>query len=142
METITQISCIIYTAKTCTSGGREHGVARSSDGRLDIRLSTPGTNRAGTNPEQLFAAGWSACFGSAMNIAANKRNISLHGEVKIGAEVDLCTDKGQYFLQARMYINIPGMEHDATTVLVDEARRICPYTKAINGNINIEFHIV
>lgn len=142
MKTITQISCIIYIAKTSTTDGRTHGVARSSDGCLDVRLSTPGTDGAGTNPEQLFAAGWSACFGGAMDIVANKRNVTLPKDVKIDAEVDLCINKGQYFLQARMYINVPGMENEAATTLVDEARRTCPYTKAISGNINVEFHIV
>lgn len=141
METVKQISSIIYTAKTTTTGGRVYGVAKSSDGLLNVKLSTPGTGAAGTNPEQLFAAGWSSCFGEAMNIVANKRNITLPEDVKIYAEVDLCANKGHYFLQARMYINVPGMKNDAATIMVDEAPRTCPYTKAINGNINVEFYV-
>src|SRR6266566_7833640 len=79
---------VIYTAKTHTTGGRE-GTSRSSDGRLDVKLSTPGTARIGTNPEELFAAGWSACFESAIGLAARKRKITLPADVAIDAEVDL-----------------------------------------------------
>ncbi|MBV8616583.1 MAG: OsmC family protein, partial [Acetobacteraceae bacterium] len=74
---MTQIGKVVYTAKTRTTGGREHGASRSSDGRLDVRLSTPGAARIGTNPEQLFAAGWSACFLSAIGLAASQRKVAL-----------------------------------------------------------------
>ena len=77
---------VVYTAKTHTTGGRESGVSRSSDGRLDVKLSLPGSARIGTNPEQLFAAGWSACFESAIGIAARKRKIAL-ADLAIDAEV-------------------------------------------------------
>ena len=77
---MSQTASVLHTAKTHTTGGREHGVARSSDGRLDVRLSTPGSPRIGTNPEQLFAAGWSACFESAIALAARKRRITLPGD--------------------------------------------------------------
>src|SRR5262249_32945642 len=80
---------LVYTAKTHTSGGRENGVSRSSDGRLDVRLSTPGSPRISTNPEQLFAVGRSACFASAIADAAGKKKISLPAGVAIDAEVDL-----------------------------------------------------
>src|SRR6266567_8282039 len=80
---------VVYTAKTHTTGGRENGVSRSFDGRLDVRLSTPGSARIGTNPEQLFAAGWSACFESAIALTARKRKIALPADVAIDAEVDL-----------------------------------------------------
>jgi Ohr subfamily peroxiredoxin len=79
---------VIYTAKTRTIGGREHGIARSSDGHLDVRLASPGSPRIGTNPEQLFAAAWSACFESAIALAASKSKVAL-GEIIIDAEVDL-----------------------------------------------------
>ena len=78
---------VIYTAKTHTIGGRENGVSRSSDGRLDVKISPPGSSRIGTNPEQLFAAGWSACFESAIGLAARERRVALT-EVVIDAEVD------------------------------------------------------
>ena len=74
---------VIYTARTHTTGGREHGISRSSDGRLDIQLSLPGTPRIGTNPEQLFAAGWSACFEGAISLAANKKKIKLPADMAI-----------------------------------------------------------
>src|SRR5712692_8261325 len=86
---------VIYTAKTHTTGGRDNGVSQSSDGRLDVRLSRPGSPRPGTNPEQLFAAGWSACFESALAHAARRRKIALP-EVTIDAEVDLHLADGEY----------------------------------------------
>src|ERR1041384_6899143 len=98
METITNTSKVLYTAQTHTTGGRDHGVAKSSDGVLDIKLSTPGTDGVGTNPEQLFAAGWSACFEGAIGIAARKRGMAPPDDSTIDAEVDLCHDKGDFFL--------------------------------------------
>jgi Ohr subfamily peroxiredoxin len=91
---MTQVEKALYTAKTHTTGGRANGAARSSDGRLDIVLSTPGTAGSGTNPEQLFAAGWSACFEGALGIAARKMRITLPADLAIDAEVDLCTTTG------------------------------------------------
>src|SRR3954464_14765653 len=84
-----QIGKVLYTARTHTTGGRENGASRSSDGRLDVKLSVPGSARIGTNPEQLFAAGWSACFESAIGLAARKRKIVLPADLAIDAEVDL-----------------------------------------------------
>jgi organic hydroperoxide reductase OsmC/OhrA len=89
---------VVYTAKTHSSGGRENGVSRSSDGRLDVKLSLPGSARIGTNPEQLFAAGWSACFESAVGLAAHKRKIALPADLAIDAEVDLHLAESGYFL--------------------------------------------
>ena len=90
---------VIYTAKTHTTGGREHGASRSSDGSLDVKLSIPGSGRIGTNPEQLFAAGWSACFESAMGIAARKKRVTLPADLAIDAEVDLNQSNAGYFLR-------------------------------------------
>src|SRR5437588_365471 len=84
-----QLENIIYTAKTHTTGGRDQGTSRSSDGRLEVRLSRPGASGGGTNPEQLFAAGWSACFISAMKIAAGKMKVALPDDLAIDAEVDV-----------------------------------------------------
>ena len=94
MTTMTKLEKVLYTAKTHTTGGRENGESRSSDGRLNIRLSTPGTPGTGTNPEQLFAAGWSACFEGAMGLAARKMKITLPADMAIDAEVDLCLADG------------------------------------------------
>ncbi|MET0637304.1 MAG: organic hydroperoxide resistance protein [Chitinophagaceae bacterium] len=142
MEATTQKSKVVYTAKTHTTGGREHGVSRSSDGHLEITLSTPGTDGKGTNPEQLFAAGWSACFEGAMSIAARKKGINLPTDTAIDAEVDLNSGIGGYFLGARMDIRIPGVDKDMARQIVDESKELCPYSKAIKGNVNVEYNLV
>ena len=142
METITKTSKVLYTAQTHTVGGRDHGVAKSSDGNLDIKLSSPGTNGIGTNPEQLFAAGWSACFEGAMGIAASKARITLPEDTAIDAEIDLCLDKGGFFLQARLNVSLPGLDREAALELIHAAENICPYSKAIKGNVNAEINLV
>jgi osmotically inducible protein OsmC len=111
---MTQIGKVVYTAKTRTTGGRENGASRSSDGSLDIRLSSPGSARIGTNPEQLFAAGWSAGFERAIAIAARKRKITLPAGVSIDAEVDLNLADGGYFLRARINVSLPGVEREGS----------------------------
>jgi lipoyl-dependent peroxiredoxin len=132
---------VVYTAKTRTTGGRESGVSRSSDGRLDVKLSLPGSARIGTNPEQLFAAGWSACFESAIGLAARKRKIAL-ADLVIDAEVDLHLADGAYFLSARLNVSLPGIERDVAQALVDEADQLCPYSKATHGNIDVAINLV
>lgn len=131
----------IYTAKTHTTGGRE-GASHSSDGRLDVKLATPGSARIGTNPEQLFAAGWSACFEGALGKAAHDRKVKLPANTAIDAEVDLCLVDGQYFLQARLNVSLPGLEREVAQALVDTAHQICPYSKATRGNIPVAINLV
>lgn len=131
---------VLYTGKTRTTGGRD-GQAQSSDGRLGIRLDPPGSNRAGTNPEQLFAAGWSACFIGAMHIAAGKANVKLPAETAVDAEVDLCSVDGDYFLQARLQVSLPGIERDTALAIVEAAHQTCPYSKATRGNIGVVLSI-
>jgi len=138
---MTQIEKLLYTAKTHTTGGRE-GASRSSDGHLDVKLSRPGTADSGTNPEQLFAAGWSACFEGAMGLAARKRKITLPADLAIDAEVDLGTTDGAYLLQARLNVSLPGVERELAQALVDEAHQTCPYSKATRGNIDVEIKLV
>ena len=133
---------LLYTAKTRTTGGRERGLSRSSDGRLDVRLSIPDSPRIGTNPEQLFAAGWSACFESAIALAARNRKITLVGEVSIDAEVDLNISDGQFFLSARFYVSLPGVERTVAQALVDEAHQICPYSEATRGKIDVSIELI
>ena len=133
---------VVYTAKTHTTGGRENGAARSADGLLDVRLSAPGSARIGTNPEQLFAAGWSACFESAMGLAAGKRKIALPADLAIDAEVDLNLADGGYFLSARLKVSAPGLPREIAQALVDEAHQICPYSKATRGNIDVVITVV
>jgi lipoyl-dependent peroxiredoxin len=133
---------VVYTARTHTTGGRENGASRSSDGRLDVKLSLPGAARIGTNPEQLFAAGWSACFESAIGLAARKRKIALPADLVIDAEVDLHLADGAYFLSARLNINLPGIQREVAQTLVDEADQLCPYSKATRGNIDVAINLV
>jgi osmotically inducible protein OsmC len=137
----TQTAKVLYTGKTLTTSGGRNGEARSSDGNLDIKLTSPGTG-AGTNPEQLFAAGWSACFIGAMGHAAAKLKIKLPVEMTVAAEVDLCNADGAYFLQARLNVSLPGIEADVARTLVDAAHQTCPYSKATRGNIDVVINLV
>ena len=140
--TITQSPKIVYTGKTHTTGGREHGVSRSSDGNLDIKLSPPGSGGSGTNPEQLFAAGWSACFEAAMALIAGKMRVKLPEDTAIDAEVDLGLDGKEAFLQARLNISIPGMNRETALQVIEGAHQTCPYSKTIRGNVNVEINQV
>jgi lipoyl-dependent peroxiredoxin len=133
---------VIYTAKTHTTGGRESGVSRSSDGRLDVKLSTPGSARIGTNPEQLLASGWSACLESAMGIAARKMKVAIPPDLAIDAEVDLNLAGDAYFLRARLNISLPGLERDVAQALADAAHQTCPYSKATRGNIDVAINLI
>ncbi len=137
-----QASKLVYTARVETSGGREWGAARSSDGVLDIRLSTPGSARIGTNPEQLFAAGWSASFESAIALAARKANIALPAKASVHAEVDLNLGEDGYFLGARFDVRLPCLERATAQMLIAEAHRTCPYAKAIRGNLEVEIKLI
>ena len=132
-----QLDKVLYTAKTHTSSGGRNGTSRSSDGRLDIHLSSPGGAGTGTNPEQLFAAGWSACFIGAMGIAATKLGITLPADLSVDAEVDLGTGADGYGLQARLTVNLPGVARDQGQALVDLAHQTCPYSKMSRGNIDV-----
>jgi osmotically inducible protein OsmC len=138
---MTQLDKVLYTGKTHTTGGRD-GASRSSDGRLDIKLSTPGTSGAGTNPEQMFAAGWSACFIGAMGLAAAGRKIALPADTAVDAEVDLGTTDGAYFLRARLNVSLPGVDREIAEALVKAAHRTCPYSKATRGNVDVSITLV
>ncbi len=136
-----QIEKVLYTGKTHTTGGRD-GASRSSDGNLEIKLSSPGTSGVGTNPEQLFAAGWSACFIGAMGLAARKMKVAIPADVAVDAEVDLVNVDGAYFLQARLNVNLPGLEREVARELAEAAHQTCPYSKATRGNIDVVITIV
>jgi osmotically inducible protein OsmC len=137
---MTQLDKVLYTAQTHTTGGRD-GASRSADGRLEVKLSSPGTPGIGTNPEQLFAAGWSACFIGAMGLAARKLKVTLPSDVAVDAEVDLGTNEGGYVLRARLNVSLPGLEHDVARAVVDAAHQTCPYSKATRGNIDVEINV-
>jgi lipoyl-dependent peroxiredoxin len=133
---------VVHTAKTATRGGREYGTSRSSDGLLDISLSIPGSARIGTNPEQLFAAAWSASLQSAIALLARQRKTVFPVGLAIEAEVDLCLANGAYFLQARLNFSLPGVEREVAQALVDEAHETCAYSKATRGNIDVAINLV
>ncbi|WP_354683506.1 organic hydroperoxide resistance protein [Cupriavidus necator] len=140
---MTRLDKVLYTGKTHTSaGGRDGGTARSDDGRLDIRLSTPGGAGTGTNPEQLFAAGWSACFIGAIKKAAAKRKIALPADLAVDAEIDLGMAGEGYGLQARLNVSLPGLPREDAEALVGDAHQTCPYSKATRGNIGVAISVV
>jgi len=137
----TQVAKVLYTGKTHTTGGRD-GASRSSDGRLDVKLSSPGGPGSGTNPEQLFAAGWSACFEGAMGLAARRMKIALPPDLSIDAEVDLNLAGDAYFLSARLNVSLPGVDREIAQALADAAHRTCPYSKLTRGNIDVTINLV
>jgi len=133
---------LLYTGKTRTTGGRE-GAVRSDDGRLDIQLSSPGSAGPGSNPEQLFAAGWSACFIGAMGLTAGKLKVTLPADTAVDAEVDLLNNAEQgYFLAARLNVSLPGLPRDTAQAIVDGAHQACPYSKLSRGNIDVTINLI
>ena len=139
---MTKLEKVLYTARAHTTGGRDGGASRTDDGRLQVTLSQPGTPGNGTNPEQLFAAGWSACFLSAIKLIAGKRKIELPAEVAIDAEVDLGTTRGGLGLAARLNVNLSGMDQETAQSLVEAAIHVCPYSLAPSGNIDVKYNVI
>lgn len=138
---MSQLDKVMYTAKTHTTGGRE-GTSRSHDGRLDVKLSRPAGGGGGTNPEQLFAAGWSACFLSAMQVVANRMNVTLPDDAAVDAEVDLGPVGDAFGLVARIDVSLPGVEHDLAHRLIESTHQVCPYSRATHGNIDVATRLV
>ena len=132
---------VLYTARAHTTGGRT-GMSRSSDGRLEVKLSRPGSPGTGTNPEQLFAAGWSACFESAMEFVARTMKITLPADHAVDAEIDLGPEGGAFSVAARLYVSLPGMERAAAQRLIGATHQVCPYSRATHGNIAVETTLV
>jgi len=139
---MTQPEKLLYTAKAHTTGGREGGASRTSDGRLDVMLSVPGAPGDGTNPEQLFAVGWSACFLSAVKIVALKMQVKLPPDVAIDPQVELWTGSDGYFLKARLNVSLPGVERQVAQSILDLAHQTCPYSKATRGNIDVAINLI
>jgi lipoyl-dependent peroxiredoxin len=135
-----QFEKVVYTAKAHTTGGRD-GASRTSDGRLDVKLSMPGAPSNGTNPEELFAAGWSACFLSAIKVVALRTKVAVPADAAIDAEVDLGTSHGAYGLAARLNVSLPGMDRAAAQSLVNAAHQVCPYSIATRGNIDVALNV-
>ena len=138
---MTTLDKVMYTAKAHTTGGRD-GQSKTDDGRLDIKLSPPGQPGNGTNPEQLFAAGYSACFLGAMKAVAGKMKVTLPAETAIDAEVDLGPIPNAYGIAARLNVSLPGMDRAAAQALLDAAHKVCPYSNATRGNIDVAINLV
>ena len=132
---------VLYTAKAHTTGGRD-GASRTDDGRLDIKLSSPGTSGTGTNPEQLFAAGYAACFVGAMKAVAGMQKITLPADLAIDSSVDLGKVGQAYGIAVKLDVSLPGMERPAAQKLVDDAHQVCPYSNATRGNIDVTINLV
>ena len=129
---------VLYTARVhTTGGGRDGGISKSDDGHLDISHTPPGKG-GGSNPEQLFAAGYSACFIGAMKAVAAKQGITLPDDLSVDAEVDLGPVGEAYGVAVRMAIHLPGMDRDAAQKLIDTAHQVCPYSNATRDNIPVE----
>ena len=139
---LTQPVKVLYTAKAHTTGGREGGASHTSDGRLDVKLSVPGAPGNGTNPEQLFAVGWSSCFLSAVKIVASQMKVRLPADPIIDAEVDLCTGADGYSLRARLNVSLLGVDRQVAQSILDGAHQTCPYSKATRGNIDVAINLL
>jgi len=135
----------LYTAHAKATGGRE-GKATSSDGILDVKLTTPkelgGNGAAGTNPEQLFAAGYSACFLGAMKFVAMKEKKSLPADTSIEGAVGIGTLPTGFGIEVELKISAPGMPKEEVQEIVDKAHFVCPYSNATRGNINVTLTVV
>jgi osmotically inducible protein OsmC len=132
---------VLYTAKVHTTGGRNGGTSRSSDGHLDIKHSTPGTGGSGTNPEQLFAAGYSACFHSALRLVARRAKVDP-GESTVTAAVGIGPEGEAYGLVVTLIIHIPGLDREKAREIAEAANLVCPYSRATRGNISVELRVL
>lgn len=136
----TPLSKVLYTARTHSVGGRE-GSGRSDDGRIEVKLSSPGGPGTGTNPEQLFGVGYSACFLGAMKAVAPKLGVAVPADTAIDAEVDLGPTSLGYGIAVRMKITLPGLEREQAQQLVAEAHKVCPYSNATRNNIDVQITV-
>jgi len=137
----TSLETIIYTAHTHVTDGRQ-GHGRSSDGELDVTLSTPGLGKPGTNPEQLFGVAYSACFLGALQKAAAQRKIRLPENSSIDADVTLGrTNADDFQLAVKLSINLPGLAEDVQRGLAEAAHRICPYSRMTRGYVEVELAV-
>ena len=132
----TKLDKVMYTAHAHTTGGRD-GQSKTDDGRLNVTLSSPGTAGTGTNPEQLFAAGYSACFIGALKAVAGMKKVTVPEGTSVDASVDLGKIPNGYGIAVRLDVSLPGMERAAAQELVDAAHQVCPYSNATRGNIDV-----
>jgi lipoyl-dependent peroxiredoxin len=140
----TSLEKVVYTARAHTTGGRE-GTSRTDDGLLDIKLTPPkamGGAGTATNPEQLFAAGYSACFMGALKHVAAMKKVTVPADASIDAEVDIGPIPAGFGIAARLKINLPGVDRAVAQDLVDTAHKVCPYSNATRGNIDVTLTLV
>ena len=139
------LQSVAYTAKATATGGRE-GVAKSDDGRLDVNLSTPkglgGDDGQGTNPEQLFAAGYAACFIGALKFVAGSEKIALPSDTYINSEVSIGAIEGGFGIAVKLAVSLGDMDKAAAQELVKKAHQVCPYSNATRGNIEVELSVI
>ena len=135
---------VLYTAHATSTGGRE-GTSKSSDGVLELNLTTPkelgGNGAVGTNPEQLFAAGYSACFIGAMKFVAGTQKIALPADTSIKADVGIGPIPAGFGIQVALTVTVPGMDRAAAEKLVQAAHGVCPYSNATRGNIEVTLSV-
>ena len=130
----------LYTANATTIAGRE-GHTETDDKKIVLDLAAPGSSKPGSNPEQLFACGYSACFGSAIGAVAKKENVTIE-EIKVQASVDLnMDDEGGYFIAATLNVSLKGVDAETAQHLVEKAHHVCPYSKATRGNIEVTLKV-
>jgi len=136
---------VLYTAHATSTGGRE-GTSKTDDGILDVKLTTPkglgGNGATGTNPEQLFAAGYSACFIGAMKVVAGQQKIVLPADTSIAADVGIGQIPNGFSIQVALHVTIPGMDKAAAMKIVEAAHQVCPYSNATRGNIEVALNVV
>jgi len=136
------MSDALYTAKAHAVGGRQ-GTARTDDGHLDVTLGYPkslGGDGSGTNPEQLFAAGYAACFLGALGLVARNQGVKL-GEHSLDSEVDLIKDETSFHIGVRLTLNAPGLDRETAEKVLHAAHEVCPYSKATRGNVQVELKV-
>ncbi|WP_321931991.1 Ohr family peroxiredoxin [Paraburkholderia guartelaensis] len=146
----TKIQTVLLTGKTNTTASRRNGASRG-DELLDIQLSAPG--KAGNEivfsviqmhptAEQLFAGAWSACYTGALGLAAKAKNVTLPPDLAVEIEVDLGMTGDEYFIQARFNVRVPGVAQDLAEAVAHSAHQICPYSKAVHGNIDVAVNVI
>lgn len=135
---------VVYTAQAIATGGRD-GRAKTSDGKLDLKLNPPvemGGKGEGTNPEQLFACGYSACFLGAMKFVAGRDKIAMPADTSITGLIGIGPIPNGFGIQAELKISLPGMDRAAAKALIDKAHIVCPYSNATRGNIEVTLTLV
>ncbi len=136
---VTKVEKVIYKAHATATGGRD-GSAKSSDGLLDVKLTVPkemGGAGGGVNPEQLFAAGYSACFLGAMKFVAGTQKLAMPADASINSTVGIGQIPAGFGIEVQMVVNLPGMDRAAAQALINKAHEVCPYSNATRGNIDV-----